>query len=331
MNTAVVGAGIAPGLAVRFRVRISPGGAATLAVRARRGDPAPRPSIRVTGFTPAASDPIDDGTDDGRLTVGRFVIAIELAPRPPMALFPRIAAALAEGLRFKILAAALTLEDAVKTRLSATSGVDTGALAGDIQARFDDDGLGASVGTDLAYARYVEFGTRARAARPFLFPALEAQKPMIEVSIRRAAEGRFALLTGAPLTTDRLGFPRLTGDPDLDSDIIWNLYFYGKRPPIPPSSTEVDPASAQVGADIEDILANRSRFSETALKLAREALRILDEQMRNPANSPAGPPDLPPPMPPLGGAPAHGPRKSRIRSGMAFVKSVAKFPRVVRR
>lgn len=55
----------------------------------------------------------------------------------------------------------------------------TGALAKSVTARHDASGLGGSVGTDLSYGRYLEFGTRRMAARPWLQPAFESLKPQI--------------------------------------------------------------------------------------------------------------------------------------------------------
>jgi phage gpG-like protein len=52
---------------------------------------------------------------------------------------------------------------------------DTGRLANSLRA--DIQGVRATVFTNLEYAPFLEFGTRKMAARPFLFPALEKERP----------------------------------------------------------------------------------------------------------------------------------------------------------
>lgn len=39
------------------------------------------------------------------------------------------------------------------------------------------------VGTDVAYAEYVEFGTHRMAPRPYLIPAAEAARPRLEAEL----------------------------------------------------------------------------------------------------------------------------------------------------
>jgi hypothetical protein len=56
--------------------------------------------------------------------------------------------------------------------------------------RLGHDGLSAEVGTDLAYGRDLEFGTRRLAARPWLRPAVEAAKPRIRARLRAALRPR---------------------------------------------------------------------------------------------------------------------------------------------
>lgn len=69
-------------------------------------------------------------------------------------------------------------------RAGARSG--TGALAESVEARSDADGLGGTVGTALPHGRYLEFGTRQMAARPWLQPAFDAAKPKIRKRLRAA-------------------------------------------------------------------------------------------------------------------------------------------------
>jgi HK97 gp10 family phage protein len=55
--------------------------------------------------------------------------------------------------------------------------VDTGRLRASITHTLperDERGLRVRVGTDVEYARYLEFGTRRMAPRPFLRPAMAA-------------------------------------------------------------------------------------------------------------------------------------------------------------
>ena len=62
----------------------------------------------------------------------------------------------------------------------------TGALAGSIAATSSSDG--ANIAAGARYARYVEYGTRRRAARPYLHPALQAADviPLYQAQLDRA-------------------------------------------------------------------------------------------------------------------------------------------------
>lgn len=61
---------------------------------------------------------------------------------------------------------------------------DTGRLVGSIRA--DIAGKEASVSANTVYAAPLEFGTRDMQPRPFLFPALEAERPAWERRLREA-------------------------------------------------------------------------------------------------------------------------------------------------
>lgn len=50
---------------------------------------------------------------------------------------------------------------------------DTGQLVSSIQYWTSDDGLSIAVGTTLDYGKYLEYGTRDMAARPFMTPAVD--------------------------------------------------------------------------------------------------------------------------------------------------------------
>lgn len=56
---------------------------------------------------------------------------------------------------------------------------DTGYLVSNIFTNIDNDGLGASVESRAEYSEFLEFGTKNMQARPFLFPAMEENKPKI--------------------------------------------------------------------------------------------------------------------------------------------------------
>jgi HK97 gp10 family phage protein len=57
---------------------------------------------------------------------------------------------------------------------------DTDFLASNIVLDVDADGLGASVESRADYSSFLEFGTSKMAARPFMQPALEENKPKIK-------------------------------------------------------------------------------------------------------------------------------------------------------
>ena len=56
---------------------------------------------------------------------------------------------------------------------------DTGYLVNNIYLDIDTDGLGASVESRAEYSSFLEFGTSKMAARPFMQPALEENRPKI--------------------------------------------------------------------------------------------------------------------------------------------------------
>jgi len=56
---------------------------------------------------------------------------------------------------------------------------DTGYLHSNIFMDIDSDGLGASVESRAEYSAYLEFGTADLAARPFMQPAVEANRRAI--------------------------------------------------------------------------------------------------------------------------------------------------------
>lgn len=62
--------------------------------------------------------------------------------------------------------------------------VDTGRLRASIQV--GGDGLERTVSTNVEYAPHVEFGTRRRSAKPYLFPAAEAERPRLAKALEAA-------------------------------------------------------------------------------------------------------------------------------------------------
>lgn len=100
---------------------------------------------------------------------------------------PRLRAALLglSGVGQKVVArevkrAALNVEGGAKER----SPVDTGRLRASIAHEIQEGGLSALVGTNVEYAPHQEFGTQRMAAQPFLFPALEAERPVFLARLR---------------------------------------------------------------------------------------------------------------------------------------------------
>lgn len=63
--------------------------------------------------------------------------------------------------------------------------VDTGRLRNSIAHEIDADGLNATIGTNVRYSVFVEFGTRNMRERPYLFPALEAERGAFLARLRR--------------------------------------------------------------------------------------------------------------------------------------------------
>lgn len=66
----------------------------------------------------------------------------------------------------------------------------SGALADSVTVWPVADRPAAEVGSDLAYGRHLEFGTRRMAARPWLWPAFQAVKAGLRRRFLEAARGR---------------------------------------------------------------------------------------------------------------------------------------------
>jgi phage gpG-like protein len=77
-----------------------------------------------------------------------------------------------------------------KTHIASAEGeapaVDTGRLVNSVAALKSVYGDGWLVGTNLAYGRHLEFGTKNMGARPWLIPALERNRKKIYSEIQKA-------------------------------------------------------------------------------------------------------------------------------------------------
>lgn len=65
---------------------------------------------------------------------------------------------------------------------------DTGYLVSNINLVMDGDGLGCTVDSRADYSSHLEFGTSQMSARPFLQPALEANKQKISYQVWKATK-----------------------------------------------------------------------------------------------------------------------------------------------
>lgn len=71
----------------------------------------------------------------------------------------------------------------IEAKAKAHAPVDTGLLRNSIQTNIEGP-LKASVGTNVEYAAYQEFGTRHQKGTPFLTPAADEQKKEFESDVR---------------------------------------------------------------------------------------------------------------------------------------------------
>ena len=84
-----------------------------------------------------------------------------------------------------IAAGAQDVRDAAKRNLPRRSG----RLARRVTVKITPDGLAATVGTELDYGTFLEFGTRRMAARPWLRPAFLGLRGRLRARLARAAAG----------------------------------------------------------------------------------------------------------------------------------------------
>jgi HK97 gp10 family phage protein len=92
---------------------------------------------------------------------------------------PRIASRVDKALSNVVKKAAFGIE----ARAKQLAPVDTGLLRNSIQTKIEGP-LKATVGTNVEYAEYQEFGTRHQKGKPFLTPAADEEKGDFQKSVR---------------------------------------------------------------------------------------------------------------------------------------------------
>jgi len=92
---------------------------------------------------------------------------------------PRIASRIEKALSQLVKKHAFGIE----ARAKQLAPVDTGLLRNSLQTKVDGP-LKATVGTNVSYAEYQEFGTRHQKGKPFLTPAADEQKKEFEKDVR---------------------------------------------------------------------------------------------------------------------------------------------------
>lgn len=88
----------------------------------------------------------------------------------------------AKIVRREIRRSALNVQAGAKRRAP----VDTGRLRNSIATAFENGGLTGLIGTNVEYAKFVEFGTRRARAKPYLHPAFEEEWPRFVARLRAA-------------------------------------------------------------------------------------------------------------------------------------------------
>lgn len=80
--------------------------------------------------------------------------------------------------------AALIVESEARRRVRKR----TGTLAASIRTDTSESGLTASIGTDVFYGRFVEFGSRGKRARPWLHPAFRRGARYLRSRVKGAVD-----------------------------------------------------------------------------------------------------------------------------------------------
>jgi HK97 gp10 family phage protein len=91
-----------------------------------------------------------------------------------------------QAVKEQVAKSALNIQLGAKKRCP----VRTGALRNSITVDFYGV-MSAQIGPHLPYAPFVEFGTKKMAARPYLFPAFEEERPKFEKGLAKAVKGAF--------------------------------------------------------------------------------------------------------------------------------------------
>lgn len=98
---------------------------------------------------------------------------------------PQISAQIRPALVTEVQRATFDVEAKAKERVP----VKTGTLRRSIHSVFSNGGLTGIVGPSVLYGKFVEFGTRRMAARPYMRPAAEAVLPKFAQAVARALRG----------------------------------------------------------------------------------------------------------------------------------------------
>lgn len=81
---------------------------------------------------------------------------------------------------------ALRVESTAKQNITDNESVDTGLLRASIDHKLNISTLSATVGTNVEYGKFVEFGTSKQPAKPYLYNALASNTDNIKTDIIEA-------------------------------------------------------------------------------------------------------------------------------------------------
>jgi len=144
--------------------------------------------------------------------VKNSVIKIELfGDKKLIAKFKRLKLSVKAGIKDAVNDSALNIMTDAKKRLRDWPAIDTGRLRSSIRPEFFNMGMAAEIGTNVAYAAFVEFGTGRKGsstlpgniplpqgykhggisgmrARPYLFPAYFAEEKDFQKAISKLVQ-----------------------------------------------------------------------------------------------------------------------------------------------
>jgi len=98
---------------------------------------------------------------------------------------PQIADAIKPAVANEVKKATLDIEAKAKAKVP----VLTGTLRRSIHSVFSNGDMTGTVGPSVVYGKFIEFGARGRAARPYMRPAAEAVLPGFASAVKRALSG----------------------------------------------------------------------------------------------------------------------------------------------